>query len=85
MMPSAGTGPDQKHALEALWRKWVFPLRLRPMVHYIAIALPKLCPRLAKPQPPQALCIAPRHHHRPDHPGHLIRKCDCRDLRRAPS
>jgi hypothetical protein len=25
-MPSAKTGPDQKHALEALWRKWVFPL-----------------------------------------------------------
>src|SRR5579859_4263725 len=24
-MPSARTGPDQKHALEALWRKWVFP------------------------------------------------------------
>ncbi len=25
-MPSAEPGPDQKHALEALWRKWVFPL-----------------------------------------------------------
>jgi len=25
IMPSAKTGPDQKHALEALWRKWVFP------------------------------------------------------------
>src|ERR1039458_2118305 len=25
-MSSAETGPDQKHALEALWRKWVFPL-----------------------------------------------------------
>ena len=24
MMPSARIGPDQKHALEALWRKWVF-------------------------------------------------------------
>lgn len=25
IMPSAKMGPDQKHALEALWRKWVFP------------------------------------------------------------
>ncbi len=25
IMPSAKTGPGQKHALEALWRKWVFP------------------------------------------------------------
>jgi hypothetical protein len=25
-MPSAETGPGQKHALEAPWRKWVFPL-----------------------------------------------------------
>ena len=25
-MPSAESGPDQKHALEAQWRKWVFPL-----------------------------------------------------------
>lgn len=24
IMPSARTGPDHKHALEALWRKWVF-------------------------------------------------------------
>jgi hypothetical protein len=25
-MPSAESGLDQKHALEAHWRKWVFPL-----------------------------------------------------------
>jgi hypothetical protein len=25
IMPSAKMGPDQKHALEAPWRKWVFP------------------------------------------------------------
>ena len=44
-MPSAKTGPDQEHALEALWRKRGFSRsRFRPMVHYIAMALPKPLP-----------------------------------------
>jgi len=25
IMPSAKMGPDEEHALEALWRHWVFP------------------------------------------------------------
>src|SRR5579863_1487822 len=25
-MPSAESGPDQEHVLEAHWRRWVFPL-----------------------------------------------------------
>ena len=25
IMPSAESGPDHKHALEAHWREWVFP------------------------------------------------------------
>jgi hypothetical protein len=41
-MPSAETGPDQKHALEALWRKWFPALGFDRSVHYIASALPKL-------------------------------------------
>lgn len=35
-MPSAKTDPDQKHALEALWRKWVFPSSgIDRLLHYI--------------------------------------------------
>lgn len=41
-MPSAKVGPDQKHALEALWRKWVFPPSgIDRLLHYILSALPK--------------------------------------------
>ncbi len=41
-MPSAKTGPDQKHALEALWRMWVFPSSgIDRLSHYILFALPK--------------------------------------------
>jgi len=39
IMPSAETGPDQKHALEALWREWVFPLSVSTEV-YITLLLP---------------------------------------------
>jgi hypothetical protein len=40
-MPSAESGPDQKHALEAQWRKWVFPLPVSTgFLHYIPSALP---------------------------------------------
>lgn len=45
-MPSAKMGPDQKHALEALWRKWVFPPSgIDRLSHYILFALPKLVSR----------------------------------------
>lgn len=41
-MPSAKMDPDQKHALEALWRKWVFPPSgIDRLLHYILSALPK--------------------------------------------
>jgi hypothetical protein len=41
-MPSARTGPDQKHALEALWRKWVFPFfGSTGWLRYVRVALPK--------------------------------------------
>ena len=47
-MPSAKTGPDQKHALEAHWRKWVFlSFGIDRLVHYILSALPKLVGVLA--------------------------------------
>jgi len=39
-MPSAESGPDQKHALEAHWRKWVFPL---PGIDRL-VALHSSCP-----------------------------------------
>jgi len=45
MMPSAKLGPDQKHALEALWRKWVFPLPGSTGSHHSFVALPKLIRR----------------------------------------
>ena len=42
-MPSARTGPDQKHALEALWRKWVFlSFGIDRLDALVVIALPKL-------------------------------------------
>jgi hypothetical protein len=42
-MPSAKVGPDQEHALEALWRKWVFPPPgIDRLSHYILSALPNL-------------------------------------------
>lgn len=45
-MPSAKMGPDQKHALEALWRTWVFPPSgIDRLSHYILFALPKLVSR----------------------------------------
>ena len=41
-MPSAKVGPDQKHALKALWRKWVFPpFGIDRLLHYILSVLPK--------------------------------------------
>ena len=41
-MPSAKAGPDQKHALKALWRKWVFPPSgIDRLSHYILFALSK--------------------------------------------
>lgn len=44
IVPSAKTGPDQKHALEAHWRRWVFRLRgFDRFSHYMLSALPKLC------------------------------------------
>ena len=43
IVPSAKTGPDHKHALEALWRRWVFRLRgFDRFSHYMLSALPKL-------------------------------------------
>jgi hypothetical protein len=45
-MPSAKMGPDQKHALEALSRRWVFPPSgIDRLSHYILFALPKLVSR----------------------------------------
>jgi hypothetical protein len=42
-MPSARTGPNQEHALEALWRKWVFPFfGSTGWLRYVLAALPKL-------------------------------------------
>jgi len=41
IMPSAESGPDQKHALEARWRKWVFPFPVSTgLLHYTLYALP---------------------------------------------
>lgn len=41
-MPSAKLSPDQKHALEALWRMWVFPPSgFGRLSHYILSAFPK--------------------------------------------
>lgn len=62
-MPSAKMGPDQKHALEALWRKWVFPSSgIDRLSHYILFALPKfvgLDTRLSLiSMPPAAPCNA---------------------------
>ena len=49
-MPSAKTGPDQKHALEAPWRKWVFPSSgIDRLSHYILSALPKFVGRGVPP------------------------------------
>lgn len=49
-MPSAKPGPDQKHALEALWRKWVFPPSgIDRLLHYILSALPKIVGLSAQP------------------------------------
>lgn len=51
-MPSAKVGPDQKHALEALWRKWVFPPSgIDRLSHYILSALPKFGGLGASPWP----------------------------------
>ena len=82
IMPSAETGPDQKHALEALWRKRVFPLLGRPMVHYIANALPKFdFADLASSCGGGWLSITfTSDHDRPNHPGHLVRERHGRDL-----
>jgi len=49
-MPSAKPGPDQKHALEALWRSWVFPPSgIDRLLHYILSALPKFVGLSAQP------------------------------------
>lgn len=49
-MPSAKPGPDQKHALKALWRKWVFPPSgIDRLSHYILSALPKFVGLSAQP------------------------------------
>ena len=49
-MPSAKAGPDQKHALEALWRKWVSPPSgIDRLLHYILSALPKIVGLSAQP------------------------------------
>jgi len=57
LMPSVRTGPDQKHALEALWRKWVFPLPVSTDG-----TLHRDCPSQTLPGPlPKSLCIAPRY------------------------
>jgi hypothetical protein len=41
IMPSAKTGPDRKHALEAPRRKWVFlPSGIDRLLHYFMSALP---------------------------------------------
>lgn len=51
-MPSAKMGPDQKHALEALWRMWVFPPSgVDRLSHYILFALPKFVDPGASPRP----------------------------------
>jgi hypothetical protein len=51
-MPSAKAGPDQEHALEALWRKWVFPPSgIDRLSHYILSALPKFVDLGASPRP----------------------------------
>jgi hypothetical protein len=51
-MPSAKVGPDQKHALKALWRKWVFPPSgIDRLSHYILFALPKFVDLGAPPRP----------------------------------
>jgi hypothetical protein len=51
-MPSAKTGPDHKHALEARWREWVFPSSgIDRLLHYISSALPKLVGRGVAPGP----------------------------------
>jgi hypothetical protein len=51
-MPSAKTDPDQEHALEALWRKWVFPPSgIDRLSHYILSALPKFVGLGALPRP----------------------------------
>lgn len=51
-MPSAKTDPDQKHALEALWRKWVLPPSgIDRLSHYILSALPKFVDLGALPRP----------------------------------
>ena len=43
IMPSAKTGPDRKHALEALRRKWVFPSSgFDRLSHYFMSVLPNL-------------------------------------------
>jgi hypothetical protein len=42
-MPSAKTGPDRKHALEALGQLWVFPPSgVDRISHYFMSALPNL-------------------------------------------
>lgn len=51
-MPSAKMGPDQKHALEALWRKWVFPPSgIDRLSHYILFAIPNFVDLGVQPRP----------------------------------
>jgi hypothetical protein len=51
-MPSAKMDPDQVHALETLWRKWVFPPSgIDRLSHYILSALPKFVGLGTLPRP----------------------------------
>jgi hypothetical protein len=56
------------------------------MVHCIVIALPKpfRCRGLSRSHPGFFVSLS-SHHHRPDHPGHLVGQRDRRDLGRAAS